>query len=66
MTWELRWHPFRGEWVLFTAHRGARPWIGETVADDEPEIPVDNALGAARPAHRDHESGLPRRVRVHQ
>ena len=44
MTWELRWHPFRGEWVLFTAHRGARPWIGETVADDEPEIPVDNAL----------------------
>ena len=21
MTWELRWHPFRGEWVLFTAHR---------------------------------------------
>ena len=24
MTWELRWHPFRAEWVLFTAHRGAR------------------------------------------
>jgi UDPglucose--hexose-1-phosphate uridylyltransferase len=45
MTWELRWHPFRGEWVLFTAHRGARPWIGETVADDEPEVPEDNALG---------------------
>lgn len=44
MTWELRWHPFRGEWVLFTAHRGARPWIGETVADDEPVVPEDNAL----------------------
>ena len=44
MTWELRWHPFRGEWVLFTAHRGARPWIGETVADNELEVPVDNAL----------------------
>ena len=44
MTWELRWHPFRGEGVLFTAHRGARPRIGETVADDEPEIPDDNAL----------------------
>jgi UDPglucose--hexose-1-phosphate uridylyltransferase len=44
VTWELRWHPFRGEWVLFTAHRGARPWIGETVADDEPAIPDENAL----------------------
>ena len=44
MTWELRWHPFRGEWVLFTAHRGARPWIGETVADEEPAVPEDNAL----------------------
>ncbi len=45
MTWELRWHPFRGEWVLFTAHRGARPWIGETIGDDEPDVPEDNALG---------------------
>jgi UDPglucose--hexose-1-phosphate uridylyltransferase len=44
VTWELRWHPFRGEWVLFTAHRGARPWIGETIADDEPAVPDDNAL----------------------
>ena len=44
VTWELRWHPFRAEWVLFTAHRGARPWIGETVPDDEPEVPDDNAL----------------------
>jgi UDPglucose--hexose-1-phosphate uridylyltransferase len=44
MTWELRWHPFRDEWVLFTAHRGARPWIGEKVNDDEPVIPEDNAL----------------------
>ena len=42
--WELRWHPFRGEWVLFTAHRGARPWIGESVPDDEAEVPADNAL----------------------
>jgi UDPglucose--hexose-1-phosphate uridylyltransferase len=43
--WELRWHPFRGEWVLFTAHRGARPWIGAVVDDDEPLVPEDNALG---------------------
>ena len=44
MTWELRWHPFRAEWVLFTAHRGARPWIGEVVAHDEVEVPAENAL----------------------
>ncbi len=28
--WEQRWHPLREEWVLYTAHRGGRPWIGET------------------------------------
>jgi UDPglucose--hexose-1-phosphate uridylyltransferase len=44
MTWELRHHPFRDEWVLFTAHRGARPWIGEMVDDDESKVPADNAL----------------------
>jgi UDPglucose--hexose-1-phosphate uridylyltransferase len=44
VTWELRWHPFRGGWVLFTAHRGARPWVGETIEADEPEVPDDNAL----------------------
>ena len=36
MNWELRWHPFRGQWVLFTSHRDARPWIGEIVAPEEP------------------------------
>jgi UDPglucose--hexose-1-phosphate uridylyltransferase len=44
MTWELRWHPFRAEWVLFTSHRGARPWIGEVVPDEEPVAPPGNAL----------------------
>jgi UDPglucose--hexose-1-phosphate uridylyltransferase len=44
VTWELRWHPFRAEWVLFTSHRDARPWMGETVADEEPVAPADNAL----------------------
>ncbi len=44
MTWELRWHPFRGQWVLFTSHRDARPWIGETAAPAEPPVPEDNAL----------------------
>lgn len=44
MTWELRWHPFRAEWVLFTSHRGVRPWIGEVVAPEEANIPEANAL----------------------
>ncbi len=44
MTWELRWHPFRGEWVLFTSHRGARPWNGETVDETEPVADPRNAL----------------------
>ena len=25
MTWELRWHPFRGQWVLFTSAPGSPP-----------------------------------------
>jgi UDPglucose--hexose-1-phosphate uridylyltransferase len=45
VTWELRWHPFREEWVLFTSHRGARPWIGEVTAEDEAAVPPENALG---------------------
>lgn len=36
--------PVPGEWVLFTAHRGARPRIGEVVPDEEVAVPEDNAL----------------------
>jgi UDPglucose--hexose-1-phosphate uridylyltransferase len=24
--WERRWHPLREEWVVYAAHRNARPW----------------------------------------
>jgi len=24
--WEKRWHPLRGEWVVYAAHRNQRPW----------------------------------------
>lgn len=44
MTWELRWHPFLAEWVLFTSHRGARPWVGDVITHDEVVVPLDNAL----------------------
>ncbi|KXU38067.1 hypothetical protein AXK12_00765 [Cephaloticoccus capnophilus] len=38
LLWEQRWHPLREEWVLYTAHRGGRPWIGDThkAADERP------------------------------
>jgi UDPglucose--hexose-1-phosphate uridylyltransferase len=29
--WEKRWHPLREEWVVYAAHRNARPWSGATV-----------------------------------
>jgi galactose-1-phosphate uridylyltransferase len=29
IVWEQRWHPLREEWVLYTSHRGGRPWLGE-------------------------------------
>ena len=27
-TWEIRYHPLRGEWVIIAAHRQSRPWQG--------------------------------------
>src|SRR5687767_2417 len=26
--WEKRWHPLREEWIVYAAHRNARPWQG--------------------------------------
>ena len=37
--WEERWHPLREEWVIVAAHRQNRPWIGETVGGNRPEVP---------------------------
>ena len=28
--WEQRWHPLRQEWIVYAAHRNARPWLGLT------------------------------------
>lgn len=30
--WEQRWHPLRQEWVVYSAHRNARPWSGAAAA----------------------------------
>jgi UDPglucose--hexose-1-phosphate uridylyltransferase len=37
--WEQRWHPLREEWVLFTSHRGGRPWVGDTHPPQEDTPP---------------------------
>ena len=59
--WEQRWHPFREEWVLFTSHRGGRPWIGDThpPREDAPPsydpscalCPGNARLGGANPRY---------------
>jgi len=49
--WEQRWHPLRGEWVLFTSHRGGRPWIGETVRACAEAAPVYDPACALCPGN---------------
>ena len=40
VVWEQRWHPLREEWVLYTSHRGGRPWLGETKSAKTETIPA--------------------------
>ena len=51
-TWEQRWHPFREEWVLFTAHRGGRPWRGEVKAPALAAVPAYDPTCALCPGNR--------------
>jgi UDPglucose--hexose-1-phosphate uridylyltransferase len=37
--WEERWHPLREEWVVVSAHRQDRPWIGETLPKEDFPLP---------------------------
>jgi UDPglucose--hexose-1-phosphate uridylyltransferase len=37
--WEQRWHPLREEWVIVSAHRQDRPWVGETTSEEEERPP---------------------------
>lgn len=52
LVWEQRWHPLRGEWVLFTSHRNGRPWVGETVPLNEPPAPSYDPQCALCPGNR--------------
>ncbi len=49
--WEQRWHPFRGEWVLFASHRGGRPWVGDVVENKTNDIPPYNPTCALCPGN---------------
>lgn len=35
--WHQRWHPLREEWVVYSAHRNKRPWVGQV---EEPAAAV--------------------------
>jgi UDPglucose--hexose-1-phosphate uridylyltransferase len=60
LVWEQRWHPLRGEWVLFTSHRSGRPWVGETVPAQEPAPPCYDPQCALCPGNRRmHEQNPP-------
>lgn len=39
MVWEQRWHPLREEWIIVAAHRQDRPWIGETLGNNDQSLP---------------------------
>ena len=39
MVWEQRWHPLREEWIIVAAHRQDRPWIGDTVHQQQIQLP---------------------------
>jgi UDPglucose--hexose-1-phosphate uridylyltransferase len=51
VVWEQRWHPLREEWILFTAHRGGRPWIGETHAPRDQDPPAYDPTCALCPGN---------------
>jgi UDPglucose--hexose-1-phosphate uridylyltransferase len=52
MVWEQRWHPLREEWVLYTEHRGGRPWIGETKRPETEGKPSYDPACALCPGNR--------------
>ena len=52
LVWEQRWHPLREEWVLYTSHRGGRPWIGDTHAPAEATPPSYDPTCALCPGNK--------------
>jgi UDPglucose--hexose-1-phosphate uridylyltransferase len=51
LVWEQRWHPLREEWVLYTSHRGGRPWLGEKTSTSDEKAPVYDPTCALCPGN---------------
>ncbi len=39
--WEKRWHPLREEWVVYSAHRNNRPWLGAEKIQSKKKLDFD-------------------------
>lgn len=52
LVWEQRWHPLREEWILYSSHRGGRPWIGDTHAPPEDKPPHYDPTCALCPGNK--------------
>lgn len=63
--WEQRWHPLREEWVLYTAHRGGRPWIGDTHRPAETVPPSFDPTCALCPGNKRVKGENPRYTGVY-
>jgi UDPglucose--hexose-1-phosphate uridylyltransferase len=57
--WEQRWHPLREEWVLFTSHRGGRPWLGERAQASEAVLLCYDSTCALCPGNKRLEGENP-------
>ncbi len=61
--WEKRWHPLREEWVVYSAHRNARPWQGAGLIKPKTSVEYDPTCylcpgnsrihGSANPTYKD-------------
>jgi UDPglucose--hexose-1-phosphate uridylyltransferase len=52
LVWEQRWHPLREEWILYTSHRGGRPWLGEKKETKVDPIPPYDPTCALCPGNK--------------
>jgi UDPglucose--hexose-1-phosphate uridylyltransferase len=52
LVWEQRWHPLREEWILYTSHRGGRPWLGEKKEAKFDPIPAYDPTCALCPGNK--------------
>jgi UDPglucose--hexose-1-phosphate uridylyltransferase len=52
LVWEERWHPLREEWILFTSHRGGRPWVGDTFQPNTEPVPAYDPTCALCPGNK--------------